>query len=203
MMNSRYLALAFIVFCLMPNSPAHAKHRETDNILPLSMFVGVGMVTPKQVGNTQFNYSRQIELATLYRVHNNFGVGIGFNLMSRSFDYQGATKEYSIDTLFTQFKWHPRYSPNSWGVYLGSKVNIHVVLYGEIGGLDSTDEDAVVWGVEPLAGILIPLFYSHLFLDISASYQLRQFPVLYHQPEASRQRNVQDNVVILQASIRF
>ena len=194
--------IVFLVL-LIVYPTAYADHRGNEYILPLSMAVGVGMIPGKTSGDTHFNYSRQVELSTLYRVYKNFGLGIGFNLMSRNFDYQNGNDEYSIDTLFTQLKWHPHYHASKLNYYFGGKANIHVVLYGEVGGLDSEDEDSVALGFEPLIGVLLPFFYPHVFLDLSLSYQWRKYPSLYHEPPDQRRRNVDDSNVILQAQLRF
>lgn len=198
---NRKIFVFIVIFCLPVIS--QAGHRDENMILPLSIIAGVGSVAAHEIGDTKFGYSRLIEIGTLYRLYHNLGMGVGFNLMSRNFTYQGTSDEYSIDTLFTQILWHPRYDMNGWGYYIGAKGNIHVILFGQVGGLDSGDKDAVTWGVEPVAGLLLPMFYPHVFLDLSLSYQFREFPSLYHEPASSRETHVNDSNLILQARIRF
>lgn len=180
-----------------------ASANANDDILSLSVMVGGGIVPAHNTPVAQFRVSPFVQLGLLYNVYKTIGAGVGVNFLNRYVVTDQTKNIYKIDVLFGEVVWHPRYQAEGVGYFLGGKINAYVIHYGETGGLGSEDERDTAWGWEPFVGLLLPAFFSNTFIDMSAGYQFRRFPALYHMPVASRALNVTDNNFVVTGRVRF
>lgn len=193
----------FIAIGLCLSFFAQAEEVSTESIIPLSFTLGAAVVPGKSDQNVVFLPSYLIQLELLYRIKGNLGGGLGASFIDRRFQTDKPVKQYNITTLYWMLQWHPNYASRKGSFYLGSKLNTHVVRYGEKGGLDSEEQGEATWGVEPYFGVLLPLYLSHQFLDVSLGYQWRRFPQLYHLQPEQQVKNVDDSQMLLTFKLRI
>ncbi len=169
-----------------------------DRPIPLSLSVGTMMVPDRALNDLTL------------RSKNNWGLDFNFNITERAclgFSLGGTTRmvieqgqeyDYQITMMGLRGTWFLGYTKGHWNPFVGARLANYIITQSRASkGLSSRNI-----AINPEIGVLIPI-WGHASIELTLIMQFLTLPELFHQPEASRLRNVDDRQWVLSTKVYF
>ena len=154
--------------------------------IPLAISVGTLYIPEYQLDTIQFSTKKTWALDFNYHIGNNWIMGFGLGAFTRILEENGE-HDYQATFISLRSAWFLSYSRDQWNPYIGGRIQNYIISQNRAeNGLSPSN-----MAINPEFGVLIPIF-EHSYVDISLIYQFFKLPELFHQPEDSRLKNVED-----------